>query len=44
MRTTVEKLRQRMKELRGFQPHKRNKKINQPDALNLPETIPPTKE
>ena len=44
MWTTMEKLGQRLKELKGVQPHRKDKNINQPDPAKLPGTKPPTKE
>jgi hypothetical protein len=33
-----------LKELKGFEAHRRNNNINQPDLPEFPRTKPPTKE
>ena len=40
----MEELGEGLKELKGFEPHKKNNNINQPEPLELPGTKPPTKE
>ena len=40
----MEELEKGLKELKGFQPHRKNDNINQPDPELLPETKSPTKE
>jgi hypothetical protein len=40
----MEELENRLKELKGLQPHRKNNNINQPNPLELPETKPPTKQ
>ena len=33
-----------LNDMKGFEPHRKNNDINQPDHLVLPESKPPTKE